>query len=124
TGRSNELILENLIRLRRHIEAHTTPRTLWVRTPMVPHATACRENIEGIGKFLARELAGVVSRWELCAFNNLCRDKYLRLDQHWPYHDEPLMTKEEMEACAAVARASGVAPEIVQWSGPTRVERN
>ena len=124
TGRSNELILENLIRLRRHIEAHAAPQTLWVRTPMVPNATACRENIEGIGNFLARELAGAVSRWELCAFNNLCRDKYLRLDQHWPYHNEPLMTKEEMEACAAVARASGVAPGIVHWSGPTRVERN
>ena len=124
TGRTNELILENLIRLSRYSEGQETPRKLWVRTPMVPQATACRENIEGIGKFLARELAGTVSRWELCAFNNLCRDKYLRLDRQWPHANEPLMRKEEMEAFAAVARASGVEPSIVHWSGPTRVERN
>jgi pyruvate formate lyase activating enzyme len=33
-----------------------------------------------------------VERWELCAFNNLCRDKYRRLDLEWAFARTSLMT--------------------------------
>ena len=33
-----------------------------------------------------------MERWELCAFNNLCRDKYGRLGLEWAFADTPLMT--------------------------------
>jgi len=63
-----------------------------------------------------------VSRWELCSFNNLCKDKYQRLGLDWVFKDSELMTKAQMEELAAIARESGVNPAIVHWSGTTRIE--
>jgi pyruvate formate lyase activating enzyme len=69
-------------------------------------------------------LSGIVDRWELCAFNNLCKDKYLRLGEKWVLHDELLLQKESMERFARLARESGVNPDIVSWTGSTRLEEN
>jgi pyruvate formate lyase activating enzyme len=96
------------------------PQELWIRTPVIPQATATEANIAGIGQWLAAEFKGTVARWELCAFNNLCRDKYLRLDRDWSYNSQPLLTQDVLEHLADVARRSGVDPAIVHWSGPTR----
>ncbi len=71
---------------------------------------------------LAEHLGDVVSRWELCAFNNLCRDKYARLGETWSCVDEPLLSKQDLDALVRVARASGVNPEIVMGTGATRIE--
>jgi pyruvate formate lyase activating enzyme len=91
---------------------------------VIPGATAAAENIRGIGQFLGDNLDGSVTRWDLCAFNNLCRDKYLRLDLEWEYRDSGLLNKLFMEKIAAVARNSGVNPDIVHWSGSTRLDEN
>ena len=72
-------ILEHALRVREHMLATGQPRKLWVRTPLIPGVTATAENLRAIGRFIATELGDVVSRWELCAFNNLCADKYRRL---------------------------------------------
>ena len=69
----------------------------WIRTPVIPEATATEENILGIGRFMAANLDGIVSRWDLCAFNNLCRDKYLRLDMDWDFKTTELLGKSFME---------------------------
>lgn len=122
TGFSNERILENLIHVADFMRSHVHPRDLWIRTPIIPGATAFDENIAGIGKWIAKHLKDVVRRWELCAFNNLCRDKYLRLDQKWAFHDESLLTDAFMEELSDTARRSGVDPAIVFWSGATRLE--
>jgi pyruvate formate lyase activating enzyme len=98
------------------------PQELWIRTPIIPNATATEENVRGIGEFIAARLPGMLQRWELCAFNNLCRDKYLRLGQDWEYQNQGLLSKQDMEKMADVARNSGVDPTIVQWSGSTRLE--
>jgi pyruvate formate lyase activating enzyme len=74
TGSDNTRILENLRWVSQYCDLHGLE--LWVRTPLIPGATAREENIAAAGAFLA-DLPGKVSRWELCAFNNLCRDKYL-----------------------------------------------
>jgi pyruvate formate lyase activating enzyme len=74
TGAGNRRILDNLLLIRDFTVA-TQPLDLWIRTPLIPGATATPENVAGIGRFLAENLAGLVTRWELCAFNNLCRDK-------------------------------------------------
>ena len=95
---------------------------MWIRTPIIPGATATHENINGIGQFMASHLAGVVSRWELCAFNNLCRDKYLRLDQPWAFEDESLLEQSFLEELADTAKQSGVDPDIVFATGATRLE--
>jgi len=122
TGHDNKQILDNLIYMADYIRSHVYPNALWIRTPMIPYATAVLENIGGIGQFIAKNLSDVVDRWELCAFNNLCRDKYLRLDQKWAFHDAELLTKEEMDVLTEKAKSSGVDPKIVFPTGSTRLQ--
>jgi pyruvate formate lyase activating enzyme len=116
TAQGNERILETLLFLRDYMLGNPHLR-LWVRTPLIPGATATRENLNGIGGFLSRNLDGQMERWELCAFNNLCRDKYRRLGLTWDYQDTPLLTASELNELADCARASGVRPELVFSSG-------
>lgn len=122
TGEYNYRILENLLYAAEYIKSHIYPAALWIRTPLIPGMTAREENIFGIGNFIAKNLPGIVDRWELCAFNNLCKDKYLRLGERWVLHDELLLQKESMEKFARIARESGVNPDIVVWTGSTRLE--
>ena len=121
TGSTNEIILDNLIFMKNCMQSEDYPKELWIRTPVIPNTTATEDNIRGIGGFLASNLDGLVKRWELCAFNNLCRDKYHRLDLVWDFRDQELLSKLQMEKMAAVARNSGVDPNIVHWSGETKL---
>jgi pyruvate formate lyase activating enzyme len=121
TGADNTLILNNLIQVRKSLEIKGHPAELWIRTPVIPGATATEDNIRAIGRFISGQLDRSVSRWELCAFNNLCRDKYLRLDLDWAFKDTPLLEQSLMERVAAWARNSGVDPGIVSLSGATRL---
>ena len=122
TGNSNRKILESLIHLRDYIKAHGTPKELWIRTPIIPDATVRDDNIGDLGRFIDRNLADVVDRWELCSFNNLCRDKYARLGLSWPFKNHDLVARHTMEHLADVAGSSGVPPHIVHWSGTTRID--
>lgn len=121
TGRSNALILDNLQAIRTRMAAGATPQELWIRTPVIPDATATEANITGIGQWLADHMQNTVTRWELCAFNNLCRDKYLRLDRDWFFKTHSLLSQTTLEHLADIARRSGVDPAIVHWSGTTRI---
>ncbi|MEW5723960.1 MAG: glycyl-radical enzyme activating protein [Thermodesulfobacteriota bacterium] len=121
-GVSNEKILENLDLVRERIEHGLDSCALWIRTPVIPGATDTEENLAGLGRHIARRLDGLVQRWELCSFNNLARDKYVRLGLDWAFKATPLLTREAMERAADAARRSGVNPDIVQWTGATRVE--
>ena len=123
TGQDNKLILENLEYVRERIKGPGRPHRLWIRTPIIPGATDTEENIRAVGRYIGRNLAGVVERWELCAFNNLCRDKYKRLGLDWAYKDSPLMTADRMEELTAAARTSGVDPDLPVWTGATRLEK-
>jgi pyruvate formate lyase activating enzyme len=120
TGQPNQQILENLLFVQDYIQGQSRPIDLWIRTPLIPGATDAVENLQAIGSFIARHINGSVSRWELCAFNNLCRDKYRRLEMEWAYAQTPLLALEELERCEQTARASGVSPEIVVASRATR----
>lgn len=122
TGRDNHHILENLLYIRDSMQTQGRPEALWIRTPVIPGTTASEENIRGIGEFIAQQLGGCVSRWDLCAFNNLCRDKYLRLDLDWDFKNSKLLGKLFMKKMAAVARNSGVDADTVHWSGSTRLD--
>jgi pyruvate formate lyase activating enzyme len=90
---------------------------LWIRTPLIPGVTATTENITAIGSFIAKELNGAVSRWELCSFNNSCIAKYQRLNLPWAYHDTPLIDHETSEALRMAAMASGVNEELIVVTG-------
>jgi pyruvate formate lyase activating enzyme len=124
TGSPNEKILENLTYVQKCMRSEGSPKELWIRTPVIPGATDTEENIDGIGRLIAVRLNGWVNRWDLCAFNNLCRDKYLRLDMVWDFKATELLSTSFMEKMAAIARNSGVDPTIVHWSGSTRLEEN
>ena len=119
TGADNAKILENLAHTVRLVKEHLHPEALWIRTPVIPGATDSDENIYGIGRFLQTLPKGVITRWELCAFNNLCADKYARLGKTWDFAESPLMTAEQMAHLATVARSSGIDPSIVVWTGAT-----
>ncbi len=122
TGSGNETILENLLHVAGCIGTRVLPRELWIRTPVIPGSTDREETIAAIGAFIAGHISGSVARWELCAFNNLCRDKYRRLGMEWAFREAKLIDRETMERLAATARASGVNPDIVHWSGSTEVD--
>ena len=88
-----------------------------MRTPIIPGATDTDDNIRGIARFIK----GKYERWEMCAFNNLCRDKYERLYQDWFYKSTELMTAERMAELVAIAKAEGL--DEVYATGATRLPK-
>jgi pyruvate formate lyase activating enzyme len=123
TGQSNQRIIANLVALAEQMRRGEMPAELWIRTPLIPGATLTEDNIRGLGAFVARELGDVVTRWELCAFNNLATDKYQRLGLEWEFAGVELMTEADLRRFEEVGRGSGVDPEIVHATGRTRAER-
>lgn len=121
TGQPNTIILENLLSIREYFHDPACSHELWIRTPLIPGATATQENLRALGEWIARNLEDRVARWELCAFNNLCRDQYERLGLDWAYARTPLLTSEELAVCEQAAKSSGVAPGIVHATGATRL---
>ncbi len=124
TGSHNRRIIENLRRVVEAIGQDEVTTELWVRTPLIPGATATEENIRGIGELLVQEVGDRLSRWDLCAFNNLCLDKYRRLGRSWSFAKTALLSANELETLAEVARSSGVASELVALSGPLRIDHD
>jgi pyruvate formate lyase activating enzyme len=122
TGLDNRRILDNVLALRDYAAAKPGGLAVWVRTPLIPGATANRETIGRIGEFIRSNLDGVVQRWELCAFNNLCRDKYRRLGLNWKHATTALLTKAELAELEQTARQSGPNPDIIFATGATGVE--
>jgi pyruvate formate lyase activating enzyme len=122
TGQHNELILRNLLFARDYLRAAGGSKKLWIRTPLIPDATDMPLNLFSIGNFLASELDGYVERWELCAFNNLCRDKYRRLGMHWQFEETQLYTQTQLNERYAWALASPFPHEKIIITGATRVQ--
>jgi pyruvate formate lyase activating enzyme len=117
TGQGNDLILENVRRIALGIARGQLKCDLWIRTPLIPGATATPENIASIGKFIAGELHGAVVRWDLCAFNNSCAAKYERLGIVWAYKDKPLLSGTAAQALKAAACSCGFSREKIVLSG-------
>jgi pyruvate formate lyase activating enzyme len=108
-GQPNDHILENAKWLGQQVTE------MWIRTPIIPDTTATEDNIEAIGSFI-RENMPNVTRWDLCAFLNLCKSKYERLSLEWTFKDAELLDKDFMEHLAEVARNTGVTCPVA-WSG-------
>lgn len=122
TGVTNHAILENLEFIRTYIDRERNDLQLWIRTPLIPGATDSPENLSAIGHYLSEHWDGKIARWELCAFNNLCRDQYLRLGLEWQFAATQLMTQTEFQHCEAVARSAFSHPDRVRATGATRPE--
>lgn len=98
TGVGNARILENFRYLLRWKQEEAPELELWVRTPLIPDATATQENVCAIAEFLLSVGATEqIDRWELCAFNNVCADKYQKLGTQWIMADTPLMKQWQLE---------------------------
>jgi pyruvate formate lyase activating enzyme len=121
TGSSNKQILANLLHLLDVQHSQPSPFKLWIRTPLIPGATATADNLTALGYYLSNEIAEGIERWELCAFNNLCRDQYNRLGMEWAYAQTALMTADELAGCEQIAKASCNYPQIVHATGATRL---
>lgn len=115
TGVDNSIILENFDFLAEAVKK--TGAKIWIRTPIIPGATDDEENIRQIARFAK----GRFERWEMCAFNNLCRDKYERLYQDWFFKNTRLMTSKRMDKLLNVALEEGL--ENVFVTGATQLEK-
>lgn len=122
TGQSNRVILENLAWLAGEIGQMTKPVELWIRTPLIPGATDMVENIASISQYLGQYAGGIAQRWELCAFNNLCRDKYRRLGMDWQFNEAVLLSKEHLDEIEMNASQNGFPPEKIFITGARKVE--
>jgi pyruvate formate lyase activating enzyme len=121
-GVSIEPIVENLRRTATLMAAGAGPKAIWIRSPIVPGATDREEGVEAIGRLIAAIDLPRLERWELCAFNNLCADKYLALGIAWKHSRTPLMRGGDMDRLAAAAERSLGRSGIVSWTGSVRME--
>jgi pyruvate formate lyase activating enzyme len=122
TGHDNRRILDNLLYLADYMRSHVHPSHLWIRTPLIPGVTATQANITGIGRFIEGNIKDMVDRWELCAFNNLCRDKYLRLNQPWMFAAEELLPQSMLDELLDAAKSAGPDPDRIFVTGAARLE--
>jgi pyruvate formate lyase activating enzyme len=117
TGQPNGRILDNVRRLAAGMRAGMYQSGLWIRTPLIPGATASEENIWALGAFIAGELGPAVSRWELCAFNNSCLNKYQRLNKDWAFHETALLSRSTAAHMKDAAIAGGVPSDQIFITG-------
>lgn len=134
TGQGNELVIENFRRTVAAMESGGRPGALWVRTPIIPGATDREDNLFGLGRLIGALAPQRLERWELCAFNNLCADKYAALGRAWAFAGTPLCAPETMARLVEAARsglAAGAAERapgrravdlgVVSYTGATRM---
>ncbi len=117
TSQSNQTILDNLKAILRR-PTDELPN-IWIRTPLIPGATANAENIAAIANFLLDNWNDSVQLWELCAFNNLCRDRYRRMGIEWSLDDMVLMKDYELDGLLDTARAIVAGRLEVKTAGMT-----
>jgi pyruvate formate lyase activating enzyme len=121
TGSGNETIFSNLVAI--FEEARLSGTRIWIRTPLIPGVTDFPENIAGLAKWMANYDSGQIERWELCAFNNLCENKYRMLNLDWVYSGVPLLKKKELDYLVGIARENlGDRDILVQWTGSAALE--
>ncbi len=122
TGAPLDIVLDTFREVVRRRDQQKVEFELWVRTPLIPGKTARIDNITAIGQFITRVAGEAVTRWDLLAFNNLCKDKYTRLGMEWEFEGSALIGQEELIALGEAAMQSGVNANIVHVSGSTRIE--
>ncbi len=124
TGADNRIIRENLRFITGVMKDHLRPSRLWIRTPLIPGATNSSENIEAISRYIHENVENSMERWELLAFNNLCRDKYRRLGVDWEYGKASPLCEDELDRLYRAACRGGVKPEKIHVTGDRTMEND
>lgn len=117
TGVSNVLVHKNLDLIRDLIRKNELETTVWIRTPIITGMTDTEENINAIGKYISERTEGVVTKWELCAFNNLCINKYRILGKKWDLGQSELLCKSYAAKLLKVAKLSAPMGLEISLSG-------
>ena len=115
TNVENEIILDNAKFAAQYAKENNLE--IWIRTPLIPGATATEDNITKIGEFIRDNMDGSVSRWELCGFNNVCLSKYQRLGLDWEYKDSKMLTRDEGNKLLDCAKATNAANGEIYVTG-------
>ncbi len=116
TGGDLSVVLRNFRVLARPSGDRARNR-IWVRTPIIPGLADSPDMIEGIARFLEDAGADAVERWELCAFNNLCREKYRQLGGEWELAASPLMEADHMDRLVDATIRAGWPSDRIRWTG-------
>lgn len=97
TGVSNEVILENFRKLRRHFPE----KALVVRTPVIPGVNDTEEEIRAIAEFV--DGAGGASAYELLRYHGFGEPKYRKLGREYPLERAEPSSEERMRALGEIA---------------------
>lgn len=116
TGVGNELILDNILRVNHYIQHFRLKSRVWIRTPLIPDMTDSVENIRGIGAFL-KNISSAIDKWELCAFNNLCKEKYRKLGVDWVMDRMELIGVDKLNRLYNVAKEAAPFLKEITISG-------
>lgn len=117
-GADNALILENAKKICRKISDGSYGGEFWIRTPLIPGATATEDNLIGIAEFILQRLgAENISRWELCSFNNSCLGKYRQMGRKWDFEGVRLLKNAEISALRKAVESTGFPAEKLFITG-------
>lgn len=86
TGRGTGRIFDSLNWIKSYRMANGKPE-LQFRTPLIPGATDSDENLCAIAKLIKENYTGIYQEWELNLFNDICEDKYMKLNKEWMFKD-------------------------------------
>jgi pyruvate-formate lyase-activating enzyme len=78
---------------------------------------ANEKNIQAIGKYISE--ISLVSKWDLCTFNNMCVTKYRKLERQWELESSNLLTKVDASHLLHFAKLSVPHSVSVKLSGLT-----
>ena len=123
-GVGNEQIIENIRHIISCMEEPDSGFRVWIRTPLIPGATANEKNIAAIASFVVRELGTEnIDRWEMPSFNNSCISKYERLGREWLFARAELLNRSETDRLRQAAIHAGFPGEKLFVTGIVREDK-
>ncbi len=83
-GKENLRIFNNLKWIKKYVLSNKKPE-LQFRTPIIPGATNDIKNLEALAGYIEKNFVNIHSGWELNLFNDICQDKYQKLNRKWNF---------------------------------------
>jgi pyruvate formate lyase activating enzyme len=108
TGQGTARIFKMLDWIISYKLTHFGKPELQFRTPVIPGATDSRENLDAIAGIIKAKYSGLFTEWELNLFNDICEDKYQRLNKKWHFE----VTKLRIEDFARLEKFGNNNPEL------------